>query len=198
MNLNSPHTEFDELTDLAEGRLSPDKRSEVMGHLASCQNCSEELSRVEQTIELMRTDALEDAPLYVIERAARLLPSSARRSPSLLRRVLAALEFDSLQSSPAFGVRSGLSGERQLLFSAEQHEIQLQVSPSAEAWILSGQVLGPCDGGEAELRSHAYSTQARLNNLCEFVLPPVAGGTYTLTLRFADVELEVPDLKLGA
>jgi len=112
--------------------------------------------------------------------------------------VLATLTFDSMQMTPAFGMRSGASSERQLLFAAGDNEVQLEVTQAGEAWAVSGQVLGPCAGGQVELRGPAAIAHTELNELCEFTLAPVPKGGYALTLRLSEVELEVPDLKLGA
>ena len=57
-----------------------------------------------------------------------------REEPSLLRRVLAVLSFDSLNVAPAFGTRSGATGSRQMLYSAEENDIDLHYS--------AGQLMG--------------------------------------------------------
>jgi hypothetical protein len=38
--------------------------------------------------------------------------------------------------------------------------------------------------------------QAMLNEQCEFRLPPVPAGSYSMTVRVSDVEIEVPRLVL--
>ena len=68
------------------------------------------------------------------------------------------------------------------------------MAPDGESWAVTGQVLGPCAGGSAELRG----APGAVNEVCEFALAAVPTGAYTLTLRLDDIELEVPDLRLGA
>jgi hypothetical protein len=119
-------------------------------------------------------------------------------APGLVRRILATLKFDSSGLSPAFGVRSESSGERQLLFEAGEMRLHLQVSPAGEQWVITGQVLGPPASGEVELKSESGSTQAVLDDQREFVIPGVARGSYSMVLRLSDLELEVPEFKLGA
>jgi anti-sigma factor RsiW len=191
------HIEFATLVELGEGRLDPAASADVQAHLATCPRCAEQAARLAEVIGLMRADAGEDAPRYALVNARNLF--RARRQPSVspLRRVLAALKFDSLQMSPAMGVRAAAAGARQLLFSAGDNELHLQVAPLGEAWQVTGQVLGPCSGGDVEMRGDAGNVHAALNELCEFALPPLADGEYTLTLHLGQVDLEIPELKLG-
>jgi hypothetical protein len=191
----SHHIPFATLVDLAEGRRESD--AQQTAHLSACARCAADRRWLEQTMTLMRTDDSTDAPAHVIDRAVRLMrPQEA--GPSLLRRVLATLSFDSAQMQPAFGLRAGQPAMRQLLFNAEGRDIDLRISGSGDVWIVAGQVLGSCQRGAARLRNADSDVQTELNNLCEFALSPVAAGTYTLTLRLDDVEVELGGLEVGA
>jgi hypothetical protein len=200
MKIKSQHIPFETLADMAEERLAGAERAAAQTHISGCSRCATQLHRLEETLNLMRTDSTEDAPAELIARTVnlfRLRPSKAESS--FVHRVLAALSFDSMQLAPAYGVRSGAASARQLLYSAGEHDLDLRVSMKDESWIVSGQVLGPaCTGGEVELSSASGAARAALNELCEFSLPPVSSGSYTLHVRFKDVEVEVPGLELGA
>ena len=199
MNLKFQHLPFEKIADLAEGRLAEGERSAAQAHVSGCSRCNAQLKQVEQTIKLMRADKAEDAPRGVLAAAVNLFRSrAARPQPSLARRVMAALSFDSLQLTPAHGVRSGQATARQMLFSAGDNDIDLRLQPSGETWIVSGQVLGECDGGSVELTGAAAEVTAELNELCEFTLSAVPSGIYTMRLRLRDVEVEVPELQLRA
>ena len=172
MRLTPRHIPFARLADLAEGRLAPEEAAEARAHLSDCTNCSAQAAQLGHLSALMRADTSEDAPPELVASVVRMF--RARRAqeeqPGLLRRLVAALAFDSSSLRPAFGVRSG-------------------------------QVLGPCTGGEVELVDAAGSTAARaaLNDLCEFtLLPPTPDGTYALRLRLDDAEVEIPELSLKA
>lgn len=195
----SSHIQFATLADFIENRLGAADNAGVRDHLAACAACANQAARLREVTSLMRADQLEDPPQAAVARAINLFRSRPKlaEAASPLRRVLAALKFDSLQMTPAFGLRSGATNERQLLFSAGENELQLQIASAGEAWQVTGQVLGPCQGGEAELRGEAKTVRASLNDLCEFVLAPMAEGDYTLTLRLDQLELEIPELKLG-
>jgi hypothetical protein len=104
-----------------------------------------------------------------------------------------------MNMAPAFGVRSGQAATRQLLFSADTNDIELQISSQDDRWIVTGQWLGEdCVAGHAELEGEKGRAEASLNDLCEFTLPPMPSGSYTLRLRFRDTEVEIPQLELRA
>lgn len=156
---------------------------------------------LEHLIDLMQTDDSEDAPTHVINRAGRLLRT--QRAPSggfsLRRRVLATLQFDSAQQSLALGLRAGRAKSRELLYKAGDTDLEVRVEQVANGWQIDGQVLGACSGGEVEAQSPAGSSVTRLNEMCEFKLPPLDNGLYLLLLRLdSDVDIEVSGLELGA
>ncbi len=80
-------------------------------------------------------------------------------------------------------------------------DVDLRLAPSGDGWAVSGQVLGECAAGRVELFADGDDTSAAradLNDLCEFTLPTVPAGTYTLRLTLDDAEIEVPGLSLQA
>ena len=204
MRLTPRHIPFARLADLAEGRLSPEEAAEERAHLAGCTACSAQAAQVGHLAALMRADTSEDAPPELVASVVRMFRARRARDeePGLLRRLVAALTFDSSSLQPAFGVRSGQAAPaRQMLFSAGDLDVDLRLAPGGEGWTVSGQVLGPCAGGEVELVNAEGSTAARatLNELCEFtLLPPTPDGTYALRLRLGGVEVEIPELSLKA
>jgi anti-sigma factor RsiW len=201
MDTSSSHIVFSKLVDLVDGRLSADETAGVTAHLSGCQECSAMGNRLREIFELMRADSSESPPAYVMARVIDMLPGGRRGAAATgstaIRRVLAALKFDSAGLAPAYGVRSESSGERQLLFQAGETQLHLQISPAGEDWIITGQVLGASGDGQVELQGLSGMVQAALDERCEFVLPAVGEGSYGMVLRLTDLELEVPELKLG-
>lgn len=199
MNLTFQHLPFEKIADLAEDRLPSAERDAAGAHLSGCARCSGQLAHLQQTINLMRADETKDAPRDVLASVVRLFRQRAAvaEGPSLVRRVLAALSFDSASVAPAYGVRSGQATARQMLYSAGANDLDLRVEPSGEAWVVSGQVLGECAGGRVELAGANAEAAAQLNDLCEFTLPAVPNGSYTLRLRLGEVEVEIPELQLS-
>lgn len=205
MKISSQHVSFEKLADLVEGRVSAPERAASLAHMDACSDCSAQFARLEHVLGLMRRDTTEDAPSYLVARAVDLYEPRAASTAngatktSAVRRVLAALSFDSMQLTPAYGVRSGQAATRQLLYSAGGSDLDLRLMPKDEKWAIAGQVLGHCAGGQVELQNAAGDeTAAMLNDLCEFTLPPVPAGNYRLRLRFNDMEIEIPELQLRA
>jgi hypothetical protein len=194
----SDHIPPEQLIDLLDGRPASVAEAAVREHLAGCPRCTTELARLTHVVTLLRSDALEDAPAEVRARAARLLSAQAAAArPSLRRRVLAALRFDSAQRPLSLGARAGRPGARQLLFLAAGHELDLRITPAESLWMVTGQLLGPTDSGEVLLQGPTATWHGTLNELGEFTLPPVPGGSYVLSVRVSDLEIDVPDVTVG-
>jgi anti-sigma factor RsiW len=202
MRLAPNHIAFERLADMAEGRVPADETADEREHIASCERCSRQAAELARVTTLMRADTSEDAPRDLVFNAIQLFHSRRTESaPGLLRRIIAALAFDSSTRTHAFGVRSGQAAPaRQLLFGAGDFDVDLRLAAGEEGWTVSGQVLGPCDGGRVEAFAFGAddeaAARASLNDLCEFTLPPVPEGVYALRLRLNDTEIEIPELSL--
>ena len=191
------HIAPDEMADLIEDRETLDNRGHMMAHISECHDCSIEYRRLEHLIALMKTDRAEDAPRDVLSQVVNLFQKRAEPSPpSMVRRLMAALSFDSFTTRPAFGVRSGQAASRQLVYSVEGNDIELRVTAEEDQWIISGQVLcESCVAGRVEING-ATSASTALNDSCEFTLPPVPRGDYFLRILMPDLEIEFPQLNL--
>lgn len=201
MKPTSQHIPFATLADLAERRATADEQANSMAHLSTCPECAAEFHRLGKVVELMRTDTATDAPRDVLGYAINIFRGREQSSePSLLRRIIAALTFDSsMNMAPVFGVRSGQAASRQLLYSAEENDIDLRISSRDDQWIVAGQLLGQdCVGGRVEIEGESGLAVVALNELCEFTLPPLPPGSYKLRLLLQDAEVEIPQLELKA
>jgi len=195
MNILSPHISFTELADVADNKSNP--AAKTLEHLAACSHCAKELQSLRQAIGLMRNDDVENAPASLIKSAKDMF-RGANREPSRLARALAALTFDSLTFKPAFGLRSGMSAGRQLVYSTEMADIDLRVSPQSGEWEIAGQILGASQsGGKVNLESESFSASADLNELAEFGFQSVPSGIYTMFVHLPELEIEIPPLQLG-
>src|SRR5262245_12761333 len=193
---SSSHILFSKLVDMADNKLPAGEAAGIIAHLSQCQECSEMEGRLRDVLGLMRADTSESAPAQALARVMGMLPQAAPQS-SILRRIVATLKFDTVGLSPAYGIRSDAAAERQLLFEAGETQLHLQVAPSGEHWVITGQVLGPQGAGSVELSGESGVIQSTLDERCEFELPPVTPGSYWMVLRLSDLEFEVPELKLG-
>ncbi len=193
MNTSS-HTSLETLADIVEDRAKPESREAAMAHVATCSACNDTLRRLQQLILMMKSDTVEDAPRDVLMSAISIFPPGTQPP---LRRIVATLIFDSRHTGPAFGVRSLHTASRQLLYSAQQTDLDLRITIQNEECVIAGQVIrDSCAGGLVEISGATGSAEASLNELCEFTLPAIPVGNYSLKVRMADVEIEIPELEL--
>ena len=114
----------------------------------------------------------------------------------MTQQIRAVLTFDSFTTSPAFGVRSGLSVARQVLYSAGDIDLDIRLAPDDGRWSISGQILGDITAGEIELVGETGSVSTRLDNLFEFAFDPVAPGDYAMCVRVDETEISIPEFSL--
>ncbi|HEU4477241.1 MAG TPA: hypothetical protein VFR80_01905, partial [Pyrinomonadaceae bacterium] len=191
MNTSS-HISLGTLADVIENRATPATLQAVRTHVATCSECGETLQRLERLIIMMRSDAAADAPRDLLMSAIKLFPPGA---PRPLRRIVATLIFDSRKAMPVFGMRSVRSSSRQLLYSAQQTDLDLRITIQNDECIVAGQVIREgYVGGLVEISGPTGSAEASLNELCEFTLPALPTGNYSLKVRMSDVEIEIPEL----
>ena len=193
--MKSSHIALETLVDMAEERLSAGALETAMAHVEACSACNDKLRRLEQVLLLMKTDTAEDAPRDVLASAINVF--SPQRTSTAVPRIVAALTFDSRSARPAFGMRSLDSDWRQMIYSARDNDVDLRIRVQNEECIIAGQVIREsCNGGLVEISGATGSSQASLNALCEFTLPAVPIGHYSLRVIMPDVEIEIPDLDL--
>jgi hypothetical protein len=122
-----------------------------------------------------------------------------------MQRVAAALRFDSRAVRPeASGMRARGADTRHLLFGAKGRDIDLRITPSADTFALTGQVLGPDERGSVHLatclrgsaRSQSWQA-ATLDDLGEFHIDALVPGTYELTLQLGGEEIVLPPIDVG-
>jgi hypothetical protein len=191
---SSTHISVETLANIAEGTVTGEAREAARAHISSCSTCHDTLRRLKHLILMMRTDGATDPPRDVLISAINIF-SQEKRSP--LRRIVALLTFDSRAAGPAFGVRSLPTASRQLLFSAEETDLELRITMENDECILAGQLIGEdCAGAHIEISGVAGRSEATLNEVCEFKLPPIPVGNYSLTVRMRDRQIEIPELEL--
>ncbi len=205
MKTTAPHIPIETLADLAEKLIVDnqfqEERGETSKHLSSCGECTTTFQRLRQTISLMKTDREPDAPRSLLAYAVNIFDRRrAANTASILRRVVAALTFDSRTISVAgVRVRSGQSGSRQLVYSAEGLDVELRLSMHEDKWSLAGQVLSAGCGRRADLSllNSAESSEIKpkvLNELCEFSFPPCRREVTSFIYAFRTWKWKFPSL----
>jgi hypothetical protein len=147
---------------------------------------------------------LQDAPETALQHCIDIFKPRAlgAAAPSLLRRVIALLDFDSAGLPlAAQGVRSTAASSRQMLFNAEGRDIDLRIVPAEGSsarergrWVIFGQLLGPDREGQVELNCADGVRQVPLDDMLEFRFDHVPGGCVRLVLHVSGMAIELPAL----
>ena len=189
------HISLEALVDIVEGRATSAALEGAVAHISNCSDCVDTLRRLQQLIFTMKSDTAADAPRDLLQSAIDIFTSE--RQPPTLRHVIAVLTFDSRHAGPAFGIRSLRSTSRQLLYSAQETDVDLRITVQNGECIVAGQVIRDgCVGGRVEISGEAGSAVATLNEVCEFTLPAIPLGYYSLRVKMPDVQIEIPELEL--
>lgn len=190
----STHITVETLANIADGRATAEAQAAAMAHISICSTCHDTLGALQQLILMTRSDSTIDAPRDVLTSVINIF---SQEKPSPLRRIVALLTFDSRTAGPAFGLRSLPGASRQLLYSAEETDLDLRITMQNDECVLAGQVIGgSCAEGHVEISGVTGKSEATLNDVCEFTLPPVPAGNYSLIIRMDDREIEIPELEL--
>ena len=192
--INSSHISLETFVDIVEGRATSAALEGAVAHISSCSDCVDTLRHLQQVILTMKSDTAQDAPRDLLQSAINIF-SPVRQTP--LRRIIAILTFDSRVAGPAYGIRSLRSTSRQLLYSAQETDLDLRVTVQNDECIVAGQVIrADCVSGQVEISGAAGSATASLNEVCEFTLPAIPLGNYALRIKMPDVQIEIPELEL--
>ncbi|HKR15284.1 MAG TPA: hypothetical protein VJT15_24670 [Pyrinomonadaceae bacterium] len=84
-----------------------------------------------------------------------------------------------------------------MLYSAPDAALDLRITVQNDECVVAGQVIREgCTDATVEISGAAGAAQARLSELCEFTLPAVPVGNYSLLIKMLDVEIEISELEL--
>lgn len=126
--------------DLIEGRLTTEKRNFWNNHLQSCDGCTRDVGQWRELGKDLKRSHLKSAPQRDLENAILIFPQPDA-GQSKLRRVLAALVFDSSLQPAMAGARGGAAAARQLVLRAEEFDIHVKIWGEPEHKQLLGQLL---------------------------------------------------------
>lgn len=192
---------FGRILDWLEGRLTEEEAREVEERVAADEEARAELEWLRAFVRTSEDVALEAPPERVREVLERRFASWAeeRRGPSLVRRIVATLAFDSGAAAPAAGFRSGAAGgNQQLVYDAQVAEIALNVRPRPGngKMDLYGQIF-PAVEEDPEtfsvrlLKGPEEVGLATADELGEFAFEAVRPGIYEMVLSAAQIEFHI-------
>lgn len=195
--MTGKHPGWEQLLDLAEGRLAEPDAATAREHLASCAECRMRIEAYHEVRGDLDLGDAGDAPEAWIRRAEARVPLR-RTAESLPPRVV----FDSLVDV-LVGMRSGGEAGRQYVIEAGDVELEVSVSPSSDAdpWPVTGQLLtndpALALGLDVTLVEDGRETEtARASVHGEFQFTRRPAGTFRIRLAGPQVNFETPDLSV--
>ncbi len=154
---------------------------------------------IERLIKLMHDDDSFDAPEDSIKWAKGIFRSrKVKTKAGLVKRILAVLQFDSLEHA-ILGERSvNASTTRQMFFVAESNAIDLRIERIGKKANLTGQIIG---GGFSKSKINligsdkTYSTGVDEFKAFSFKSIP-ADEEYSMLLQVGEKEIVIPSLRI--
>jgi hypothetical protein len=200
---------FSQLVDWVEGRLSEEEAQAVEERVAVADASTlADVAWLRRFVRATQDSILESPPPEVRSTLIARFRAHAegRRTPGLLKRVVATLTFDG-GLRPAVGARAaGTQGaRRQLIYSADTLDVALTLLPRArdKNFDLDGQVL-PHDDVELGsfsvqlLQNETESGITATDDLGAFAFESVPSGVYKLILSTDRVEVSIAPVELNA
>lgn len=199
---------FERLIDFLDDRLDEAEASRMAAHLSTnCNTCVETRNWYLQVKSIAASDDSSAPPAWVFKRAVRIFETGHK--PRLAARVgqaIASLVFDSFARPALAGVRSTETANRQLLYSAGDYTVDLQVASAEHARAdLMGQVLME---GEAAFdavsglkldiaRGGKVVFSVKTDGMGEFKFSGLEYGVYDLRVELPEGSITIPDLPLS-
>lgn len=207
---NSQRPDFDRMLDWIEDRLPPEEAENMAERVASNESARADAEWLRAFARVSGETIIGSPPAEVREELRRRFEAFAgerraeeRSRPGIMRRVLAALSFDS-GMQPALGVRSAGCSEaqRQFIYSTDLADIALNLQPRPGGKLdLLGQILA--DGDEDPegftvqlLRKGVEAGIADADDLGEFAFEEIEPGRYEIIISAGRFEILIPPFDL--
>ena len=199
---------FSQLVDWVEGRL-PQKEAQAVEEQVTVADSATlaDVAWLRKFVSATEDSVLESPPPEVRSTLIARFRAHAegRRTPGLLKRVVATLTFDG-GLRPAVGVRSaGTQGaRRQLVYSADDLDVALNFLPRArdKNFDLDGQVLPHNDMELGSFSVQLLQSETELgitatDDLGAFVFDSIPSGVYEIVLGTDRVEVSIAPVELN-
>ena len=199
---------FSQLVDWVEGRL-PEKEAQAVEEQMKAADSATlaDVAWLRKFVSATEHSVLESPPPEVRSTLIARFRAHAgdRRTPGLLKRVIATLTFDG-DLQPAVGARSaGTQGaRRQLVYSAEALDVALNVLPRArdKNFDLDGQVLPRDDVEPGSFSVQLLQSETELgitatDELGAFAFESIPSGVYEVIISTDRVEVSIAPVELN-
>jgi len=199
---------FERLIDFLDDRLDEEQAARMAAHLLTdCGACYESRIWYLQVKSIAASDDSIAPPAWVLKRAVRIFETArAPRRSARVGQAIASLVFDSFARQSLAGVRSAETANRQLLYSAGDYTVDLQVASTEHARAdLMGQVLlegeaafDAVSGLKLDIaRGGKVVCSVTTGEMGEFKFAGLEYGVYDLTVELSEGSLTIPDLPVS-
>ena len=191
------HINTEDLVDYMDGRVSDEGKFALENHLAKCSDCAELREEIRLLVLRLQEDAAFEPPTELVQWGINLFqPLLQPANGGKLRKLIAALVFDTFDQPLLAGVRRVGAPPRQLLFRAGDVDVDVKIE-SMEAndrITLVGQVLSTTakffDNTPVKLESHGIVRYRTMTNLVgEFSFDEVPKDTYHLSVDLPEGQI---------
>jgi len=191
------HLSIENLITYNDSRTLAAEKPSVEQHLADCSECSEVRLELQNLVSRLQQDSACEPPADLVQWGIELFqPVMQPASGGKIRKIIAALVFDTFEQPALAGLRRVGAPPRQLLFRAGDVDVDVKIE-SMEAndrITLVGQVLASgskfFDNTPVKLESHGivrYKT--RTNLVGEFSFDEVPKDTYHLSVDLPEGQI---------
>jgi len=191
------HLNTEELVEYMDGRVSDEGKLALENHLSSCEDCTELRTAIQALVLRLEEDTAFEPPADLVKWGINLFqPLLQPATGGKLRKMIAALVFDTFGQPLQAGVRRVGAPARQLLFRAGDVDVDVKIE-SMEAndrITLVGQVLSTTakffDSTPVKLESHGIVRYRTMTNLVgEFSFDEVPKDTYHLSVDLPEGQI---------
>jgi len=133
------HLNSEVVLDLLDGRIDSSQMPDLNAHIEQCSSCGRQLDEWRTIHSMLGRPHLASAPAQLLRLADSIFeptPSPVREG---IRKVVAALVFDSFRQ-PAFAGVRGAAGARQVVLRAEDFDVHVKISGDPGQQQLIGQI----------------------------------------------------------
>jgi len=190
------HLTVENIMDYMDGMGTDVEKSTVEAHLVDCEECAELRQEFQVLTMQLREDSAFEPPAELVQWGIDLFQPVMQPEKSGLRKIIAALVFDTFDQPMLAGVRRVGAPPRQLLFRAGDVDVDVKIE-SMEAndrITLVGQVLSSAtkffDNTPVKLESHGIVRyRTRTNVVGEFSFDEVPKDTYHLSVDLPEGQI---------
>ena len=190
------HLTVENIMDYMDGMGTDVEKSTVETHLVDCKECSEVKQEFQVLAMHLREDSAFEPPAELVQWGVDLFQPVMQPEKSGLRKIIAALVYDTFDQPMLAGVRRVGAPPRQLLFRAGDVDVDVKIESmeTNDRITLVGQVLSSAtkffDNTPVKLESHGIVRyRTRTNVVGEFSFDEVPKDTYHLSVDLPEGQI---------